>query len=961
MKNSFVLTTVLGAIVCLSSNLIAVQEKPAANSRFGAADENQVVDGKITFTFRDQDWRDVIPWFADQAEYTLQAVSEWPQGTFSLKDKDTYTPLEALDELNNALRVLKPEPYTLIRNRKKLYLVKLAEANFPDDLIEKVDVSELDQRGKHETIRCIFELGDLNAEDIYDEMMPMIGEMHRRAFAVFPAANQIHIRESGAQLRAIRDLIEASRKRIEAGEKRLFVYRLQQLDAETFMPIARNFFGMPSDLNMREDGELAIAVEPFGDRLFVQGTEKWIEEFKTIASQLDVPAEETEVQELDEPRLQTYRVLVDPELAINTLDTMLADREGVRMGQDAKTGAITVLGRDEDHDLVQRTLDTLSGHDSADFALIQLENGDPAEIIMALQSLFRQTAEDDSGPVMLGNSEKGQIIVRGTPQEVEQVKNYVAQFDANAIPVSMGPRTSTRIIPLDGRQQDELLPMIDDLLGTVGRKNKLNIIAPEDRKNFRNRVRIPNSQPASDVEPEEEKKGLMTPSDIRDALENKGAQLKTRASELLFVSTAMISPSMLTAYLMPLQDEVVIGETSEESESRRQTPDGYTPPPIAENKPGAPINVKFTQYGVVLESDDLDALDDLEYAIAQQLDTESINEAPYFFLLQNRAADEVLAWLETYYGMSDSGGGGGGSLMGNMMSNMMGGGDDLLGGLLGGGLDSGGGSGDLEGDVTFGVDMKFNTLYVRGATSSDLDEINMLIDMLDQPEAPHNPDILGEFRTIDVLHRDPVELKDIIQGQLEDLIDAGQQGQAGAKQANEMAQMAKMMQQLTGQGKKGASSSELKEERPKVKLGVDESTSRILVTGPEFIYKKILQMVVELDVPEPPRAFEILPEAIDNEAVKSTLLALYPDKIEVVLSTEAGGAGGSTKPNANGNSTSSQAKSSGSADFAKQQEQARNAIMNAMRQNAAAQAQRGGSQGGRGGGGQSRGSGRGGR
>ena len=51
-------------------------------------------------------------------------------------------------------------------------------------------------------------------------------------------------------------------------------------------------------------------------------------------------------------------------------------------------------------------------------------------------------------------------------------------------------------------------------------------------------------------------------------------------------------------------------------------------------------------------------------------------------------------------------------MMGNMMNNMMGGGTgDLLSGLLGGGdLGGTGGAGELEGEVTFGMDVAFNAI-----------------------------------------------------------------------------------------------------------------------------------------------------------------------------------------------------------------------------------------------------------
>ena len=103
--------------------------------------QNEVTqDGKIRFTYQDVDWQEVIPWFADQAGFTLQPVDEWPSGTFSLQDSEPYTVLEALDQLNHALRIREPA-YTLVRNRKMLILAKLEDrANFPDELIETVPV-----------------------------------------------------------------------------------------------------------------------------------------------------------------------------------------------------------------------------------------------------------------------------------------------------------------------------------------------------------------------------------------------------------------------------------------------------------------------------------------------------------------------------------------------------------------------------------------------------------------------------------------------------------------------------------------------------------------------------------------------------------------------------------------------------------------------------------------------------
>ena len=265
--------------------------------------------------------------------------------------------------------------------------------------------------------------------------------------------------------------------------------------------------------------------------------------------------------------------------------------------------------------------------------------------------------------------------------------------------------------------------------------------------------------------------------------------------------------------------------------------------------------------------------------------------------------------------------------MQGMMNNMLGSSTgDLLGGLLGGGSAGGTASSLLEGSVRFGMDAQFNVIYVSGATGNDLDQIAEFIEVFDQPEPPVDPELGGQFRTIDILHRDPMEIKEIIEAQLSELIDTGDKKSASPKN-NEAQQMIRMMQQLAGGKKKGGESREI--EKPKVRLGVDPTTSQLLVTGPEFIYKEILKMVVELDKKElsDPPAMQMLSQPGNPDAYKRVLTAMFKDKIEFVLDDEENAAKKAT-------SASTPRKSSSRTNTAiqRQQEQARRAFLNALRQ-----------------------------
>ena len=722
------------------------------------------------------------------------------------------------------------------------------------------------------------------------------------------------------------------------------------------MSSARALLGL-DDANAREDGSLIITIEPFGERLFVQGNSTTLAEFQNVAATIDTePGSESADVVLDKPHLKTYQVLIDPELAYDTLGTMLESRDGVRMQQDKNTGAITVLGRAEDHQLVVETLTAISENSGGGFAIVPLINADPADVIIVLQNMMGGGEDDTTGPVLMADSVLNHIMVRGTPLEVASVKEMIAKLDASAEPTIVGPRTRRRILSMSERDFDELMPILPELLPAVGRGNKLNLILPEDRSDIKGAIQRKNGPPSElDMIEDYLKRNPASPKTDQPALPGarKSNQMEMKSpstqfkgslndslKQSIFVLTqfASINPILINGVLSPQETEA--GKTSQESEQEKSG--GYIPPAQIPSVPGAPVTIKYSKGSLILDSEDLDALDDLVYEIQYRIgDTDGITQEPTFFFLKHRPADQMMGFLENFFGMESSSGGGGGGgaggLMGGMMSNMMGGGGDLLGDLLGGGTGGSSGAATFEGDVRFGIDIPFNALYVTGATDGDLDQINNLIDTFDQPKGPVEPLTLGEFRTIDILHRDPEELKTLIETQLKELLNSGD-AKGGGGQNQEAAQMTKIMQQLAGGGKQKGNTSNPEEEKPKATLGVDPQTKQLLVHGPEFIYKEVLKMVIQLDKPElgMPPTIEIMPNVKNPTLVANTIKQMFGDKVEIFGTdgtSQSGGTPGAatqgTKTNTNGGAAKAQ------------QDAARSAIINAMRQQQQAQGGRG--------------------
>jgi hypothetical protein len=827
-------------------------------------------DGKkIKFNFDREEWDFVIPWFADQAGFSLQPISQWPEGTFFLKDDSEYTPMEALDQLNHALRMRNP-PFTLIRNRNMLILAPLADAQFPNDLIETVRVDQLNDRGRYETIICIFEVGeDLDIDMIFEEFRPLVSDSNRTFFAKFPAANQIRVRETGGALRIMRDILDAAKKKSVSDNKRTATYFLRHTDPETFMLMARGQLDMDPGRDFSRDNSITITREPFGKRLFVRATEKMHKRFDEVAAVIDVPPEQDASVEVKQRSFRQYGILVDPEMGYGMVEMVLEGR-GARMHQDKITSAITVFGTDDDHKLVSEALEALTQSGGQEFAIIPLTFGEASQILTALMNLMRLSAFENNpeAPVVFADSEKNSVVVRGKPKDVAEIKKMVAELDLNAKSDLNRSRSDTRVITVNERDIDYLPEVLEYLLQGEGRRNPIQIIKPEDRKDFRSRNRrmgaesfFPDGGPPRSDDQNQSRRNA--PLDFLQAA--VGYRLVGLSTRWLTYLPQPQDPPQLTGSAKLQDDDLFL----------------YRPAEPKQSIAGAPIIAKFVEDRLILQSDDLDALDDLVAAIRRELGTKSEVSSPVWFAIQYRRANELKDVLENFFGLSTGGGdSGGGNPIANIVGNML-----PMGGLFDNLFSSSGGAaasgGDLEGDVKFLVDLNKNYLFVRGATANDLDLISNYIDLLDVPNPEHEPDFLGDTKTISIRHRDPEEIKTIIEEAYPQYVEKPK-AEGGGQGNNEAMQMMRMLQQIQGGGRGGGGGGQ-EQKPPTASLAIDRTGRKLIVTGPDYIYNKIANLVSEVDVPRtnPPSTLMYVERPrVEMETLKQLLSSRFPGQVE---------------------------------------------------------------------------------
>jgi len=885
-------------------------------------------DEGMIFNYKNAPWPGVIEWFAGQAGFVVDPAIEYPEGAFTFKSDRPLSPVESIDEINHKLRLGNPSK-VLLRNGNRLFLVD-ANVELPAELVETISVNDLDNRGKYEPLQVKFDISGLDSESIEEQIGQRIQEHNRNFFQMYPLTNQMLVRESGENLRFIRDIIDGAKM---SGTPTFSTITLNHISAELFVESVNSFY--PLDENNRtEDGDLTIQIDstPGTQQLIVLSTPKMLRALEGLVAIKDVERPTVEGAEDDPLVIRRYTVMRDTKETFDIIDRLLFDEGGgARVIQGEESGTIIVQGRKRDHGIVNEFFALLAANASG-FKTVELQNGNATDIAADTQVVLGITSENLADSVkLLPNDDRDFIIVKGTPIQVTDAVQVIEELDRKAAPISDGLRVKRRVISMPPAERDRILEAFGDVWPTMGRDNPFEVRPPmqteEDGSLFRKRDE-PNDDP----------------------WDEQGSILRDRLFELAVIAAPTVAMNLTNAFVQS-PDEPSPGDKLNEEES------GYRLPDQIESVPGAPVRVWGTEFGIIVESDDFDAGDDAEFIIDQLLGEESEEAKPQVYQLKHVEAGYMKSLLESMYGLSSGGGGGGGGgLLGGLAENVIPGAGDMMGGLLGGG---GGGSASstLEGDVSLGTDGRLNYLWVIGATMKDLANIDSAIAMFDVSTAPQNPETAGQLFAIVIKHRDPEEVKMQVETFMEQYFqdaEAAKQGGGGNDAAN---MMKAMRQAMTGNN--GGGGGDAEEKKPRGSLSVDPKTSKLFFLGPKSIFRQVEFYVSAIDVPEVQTPRKIFEMSVDNPERVAGMIRdmLGKDKVEIE-GMDGDSAEGSEGGTEGGKAQNPQGNKAAETQM-KQAEAARNSMIQQMIQARGAAGGRGG--GGRQGGGAGRGGGGGGR
>lgn len=911
-------------------------------------------DKKMLFNCTNWEWERVIEVFTERTGLALQPIDEYPPGSVTIYENEPYTVMEGLDKLNMNLAI---KGYTLVRKGNQLFLTEIRDLT--PQMVENVDPEDLKNRGKYEIMRTSFDLSELDAEELERSITARITDRgHRAELLYIPSIKRISVRETGEVLREIKLWVDLAREEAAKKAPGRRKYMLKNFPPEQILTLARPLIGLDEGQNSMEfeDGtKLTLVYDILDDYILVNSSNEKIDETFKIFEELDVAAPEVNVGSVAQKTLEKHAVSGDQDLAMQIMQSFFEGRD-VMLDQDAQTGDIMLFGTKKDHEDADSYLAIANGDTSRGLKSIPLKYRTQAEMVTMLLPLLGITENADgtitgNGPKIVPVTDTDALFVMGTPQEVIKVSQMIEQLDLPSSSATSGVPTNARFLPMSMGEAMRLTDDLPEIFPITGRKNKLLIVKPEDRKIPRRSLLT--DEELDDIQQQFEDSLQTNPKRQGPNPDDQSYNDAIDLARYRFVSTGQ------------QEDDDQVGETSDEGKTNQE--DYYQLPETPESVPGAPITVKIVDGGIVLESDDLSALDDMVDLLNQLMSETSEEDMPAVFYLKHRRPDVVKALLDQYIGLSSGstgGGGGGGNLIQNVASNALGPAADLFGGLFGGGLGGGAGTGGgyaLEGDVSTYADVKLNYILVKGHTLNDYDVIAMHIDLLDQPETPVDLDLVGEMRRIPIFHREPQEIYDFVVAALPEYIESADGGGGGnGGGGNEQQMMQQMMRALGGGGNGGGQSIDTEAEKPKATVSVDSVRPALVVTGPEFIFRKIEAMVLVNDTKEPianQKSQLIDLSGVDPALAAQFLETVYPGKLTVIQG-EAGEGGNAGSGNG-GNNGQNQANQARAQQQAAMQQMMRAAMQQRGRQQGGGG--RAGGGGGRGGGGGGRGGGGGGR
>ncbi len=821
---------------------------------------------KIRFNIQFQPWKDIIEWIADQAGLSL-SIDTYPQGTFNYRDENYYTIDEAIDVINGFL--LRKE-FLLIRKNNMLIVHDLGPGGsngIPFDLVETVFPEDLEKHGTYEVVKAQFELKRTTPDVVQTEIERMLGP--QGSISIMPKSQTILITETVGNLRAIKKVIDRLDNPAESGALR-FV-ELKNITGIEALAIMRNLMGIS-----QEDPSLRAVADLSDKKIWLGGRTDQIEKAIEIIQKID-ESYSTAVKNYGELQFDVYSIdTADPQTFLTVCQTLLAGKPGIRLSLDPNTNSLIALAYLDDHKTIKATLEQMQTNSYRN-EVIRLGKLTTAAAASAIEKFFgssTSTTTTTTGgtakpPVVETDALNKQIFVRGTASQITQIKALLKSMGetGDASSVSTQQRETVRNINLSPSAAALIIDQIQQVW-PQGHGNEIKVVNPSaivptmrepgaGGNAAPNPTAVPNPEERSTVpaEPSLDRQidQLFRPGPGRGPEHPRGSP---RNLETPNRSTGLERPVVYTQAVFA--EEQVESDNAAESEQPRLRAEDLAYLQGVDTKKGAPIVLSIGPSGLMLASEDTEALDALE-SLIETMSNEAILTKPVMkpYYLQYASASTVSSTLQTLLGSSSS------SLKPNI--------DETSGGMVFSVVGSLG-SVQSTGPVTITADARLNVIYVQANPVDHYTIEKKLLPLLDIARGPEEVKKDATPRLIQLKNMRAEEALELVKTTFADQqagATTGRQGQAQGGQARAAAggfggQPGGMMMGGMPGGMPGGISPDMiqgflqrmqggqggaaqRDEQPKMTLGVHTASNSLIVSAPEVLFEDVKQFVETMD------------------------------------------------------------------------------------------------------------------
>ncbi|MBC8352791.1 MAG: general secretion pathway protein [Planctomycetes bacterium] len=796
--------------VLLHGPSLRAQEVPATEPATAKSDE------PLQFAFDGAPWRDVIKWVATEAKLALH-VSDVPTGSFTYSDSSSFTHDEAIARVN---LFLLPQGFTLVRSGKLLSVINLGDSRSMqqmDAIARMVTVEQLDELNDHDVVKCIFPLGELDAEDAVEELSAL---NLMTTPAVFTKTNQLMITDTAGKLKNVKAIIDAFQPRMLDNGTVVKTFALKHVEAEDILAVARPHLGLAIGEMIGIDVSLSADLQ--GKNIFVTGIEDKVKLIEGLVTAIDIPSASLSLTN-GESQLRSHLIAGgNVETVYNVLLTLLASKgESVRLSMDETAGAIVALATPEVQLEIEQTVLQLQAAE-ADFEVIPLKTVDPYLVITLLEQMLDLPDPmlddpddiDPDAPKIDADPGNMRLFVRAKKHQIEQIKKIVAGLDSGGIDRS---NDKIRIFPLRGEQAKRLLKTAAKFWRAP---NPIIYYPSTDNSELEETERVVAEQP--------------------------------KKSTLTDVSTAKAVPQT-GQYL---------------------TDDVHSEAP--------PIRCHLTPRGLLLQSDDAEALDTFEdhlRTIAGPVD--STPSPPVVFYLKYAMPDDAIRMLaELLDGGEAAKEGEAGTLVNGYVSSGSAG--SFLGSLV---TSREGTTTMIAGSITVVADSRLNRLIAQG-TANEIELIERYLKIVDKDTSITSIETYGTSHVIELSYTKASEVATAIReayaGRVAGVSGAGAGVQPGVPQQGQREVATAKAPQAEGEeqekGKKNPerkpASQPARNLEPTMTIAIHEPSNSLIVTAPEQLFNEVEQLAKLIDSRNEQSLQVItLPTAVGIESMLQQLLS----------------------------------------------------------------------------------------